>query len=132
MKTTIKWLGEQSYVGIDSHGLEVKINPKPQENEMLKPPDLLLMSLGSCTGLFFTPAVKELGLHVDHFEIELVGEKAKNPPKLFASIHIHLTIWGTATESQIEAAIEKSHERCFILHSLDPGIKVNTTFELQS
>lgn len=130
MKTTVRWLGEQSYLGLDENGIEIKINPKPQKNDMVKPPDLLLMSLGSCTGLFLTPAIKELGLDVDNFEIILTGEKAANPPKLFNAIMIHIKVWGNVTEPELALAIEKSHDRCFILHSLHPNIEVRTTFEI--
>ncbi|MDW7650477.1 MAG: OsmC family protein [Bacillota bacterium] len=130
MKTTVKWLGEQSYLGTDENGIAIKINPKPQVTDMVKPPDMLLMSLGSCTGLFFTPAVKELGLDIQTFEVVLTGEKAANPPELFKAINIHLKVWGSVTESQMEQAIAKSHQKCFILHSLHPDIEINTTFEI--
>ncbi|EEG76387.1 OsmC family protein [Dethiobacter alkaliphilus AHT 1] len=132
MKTKVKWMGEQSYVAVDNNGLEVKISPKPQQNDMLKPPDLLLMSLGSCTGLFFLPAAKELGLAIEHFEVVVTGEKANNPPKLFSSIHIHIDVWGQVTEDKVEKAIEKGHDKCFILHSLNPDIEIKTSFELKN
>lgn len=130
MKTTVKWLGEQSYLGRDENGNEIKINPKPKIYDMIKPPDLLLMSLGSCTGLFLTPAIKELGLDINDFEVVLTGEKAANPPALFSAINIHVKVWGSVTEPQLEQAMEKSHQKCFILHSLHPDIQIKSTFEI--
>lgn len=129
-ETTVKWLGDQSYLGRDENGIEIKINPKPKQDDMVKPPDLLLMSLGSCTGLFLTPAIKELGLDVNDFEIVLSGEKAANPPALFDAINIHLKVWGSVTEPQLEQVMIKSHQKCFILHSLHPDIEIRTTFEI--
>ena len=131
MKTIVKWSGGPSYVGMDVKENQVKISPKAAEEDAISPPDLLLMSLGSCKGIFFLPAVKELGLDVKDFEITLEGEKSKNPPKLFEKINIYFKVWGDVTKEDVKRAIKKSDEKCFIAYSLNPDIETETFTQIE-
>lgn len=130
MNSTVIWRGEQVYKGIDKNGNQVVIDPTTKADGSISPPDLLLMSLGSCKGIFFNPAVKEMGLEVQDFEISLTGEKSKQPNKLFNKININFRVWGDVTEQDVQKAIEKADTKCFIAHSLDPEIVMETSLEI--
>jgi len=124
MNVDIKWLKEKNFKGTTKNGEETLISPNKNLDGYISPPDLLLMSLGSCTGLFIMPAAKELGIALKDFDVSVKGTKSNNPPKLFEKITIAVTFFGDLTKEKAEEILEKSHQRCFILHSLDPSITI--------
>jgi len=130
MNVQVQWKGEQNFTGINKDDQKVLISPTESEKEMISPPDLLLMSLGSCTGLFVMPAAKSLNLALEDFHISVQGIKSDQPPKLFDQINIHVDFKGELSEQQAEEIIKKSHEKCFILHSLNPNITIESTFTI--
>jgi len=114
----------KSFVGEIKTGESLAISSAPDKKDAYSPPELVLLSLGACTGLFIPPAIKEYGYSVDDYQVEVSAEKSKNPPQLFESITIKVTFQGDLTEEEAKQIMEKSHQRCFILHSLNPNIKI--------
>lgn len=93
MQVKISWEGGHNFVGYDKNTSSIGISPKTEKN-MITPPNLLLMSLGSCTGLFIIPTAKSFGVKLEDFEIDLKGIKANNPSKLFDKIIIGINLIG--------------------------------------
>lgn len=131
MKVNIKWMDKQNFEGETADGQKIIISPNQKEPNVISPPDLLLMSLGSCTGLFILPAAKALGVTLDDFEISLNGFKSDAPPKLFDKIQIQVKFKGKLTKDQAQEILEAAHEKCFILHSLNPNIKIENIIKIQ-
>jgi len=131
MNTTIKWLEDKNFKGTTKDEEKILISPTKNLDGYISPPDLLLMSLGSCTGLFIMPAAKELGISLNDFDISVKGTKSNNPPKLFEKITITVTFFGHLTQEEAEEILEKSHQRCFILHSLDPSITIENEISIK-
>jgi putative redox protein len=88
------------------------------------------MSLGSCTGLFLIPSSKELNVDLENFDINLEGVKAKEPPKLFDKIILNVKLKGNLTEEEGYKVLERAHDKCFILKSLNPNIEIENNIEL--
>jgi putative redox protein len=132
MNINIKWAGKQNFTGENVHGQIIPISPDKNEVEMISPPDLLLMSLGSCTGLFVIPSAKAMGIELENFEIHVTGVKAETPPKLFDEINIHVKFVGAMSKKEAAAILESAHDKCFILKSLNPNIKINNFIEIES
>lgn len=126
MYVNVRPEGPQRFVATDRKEWALAIDPRPDAEEATSPPDLLLMSLASCTGLFMAPAAKELDLIYRDYAITAEGTKAKNPPKLFNAIDLTVTIYGEMSEAEGMALVEKAHDRCFILKSLNPNIEIRT------
>lgn len=132
MNVNIKWTGKQNFTGENVHGQVIPISPDKNEVEMISPPDLLLMSLGSCTGLFILPSAKAIGIELADFEIKVTGVKAEAPPKLFDEINIYVKFVGLLTMEEANVILEKAHEKCFVLKSLNPNIIINNFIEIES
>jgi len=131
MNININWLEDKNFKGTTKDGEGILISPTKNLNGYISPPDLLLMSLGSCTGLFIMPAAKELGVVLEDFDISVKGTKSENPPKLFEIITIAVTFIGDLSQDDAKEILEKSHQRCFILHSLDPDITIENEIILK-
>jgi len=132
MNVNIKWIGKQNFQAETIDGQKIDISPNQKDSGMISPPDLLLMSLGSCTGLFILPAAKALNVTIDNFEISLKGVKSDTPPKLFDKIQITVKFKGLLNEEQAHRVLEKAHEKCFVLHSLNPNIEIENIVEIQN
>lgn len=129
MNVNIKWLGKQKFEATSLDGEKVTISPNKNDLGTISPPDLLLMSLGSCTGLFLTPAAKSLNVDFKDFEISLEGTKSDTPPKLFDKIQVRIRFKGLSDRAKAEELVEAANARCFILHSLNPNIEIENIIE---
>ena len=127
-ETIVTWVEGNNYKAQMSRG-EITISSQPQEENTLKPPEMILASLGTCGGLFLKPILKEMGIKWDEFEVKLKGKKAK-PPKLFKEINMHYEIKAEISDQELEEALQKSHKKCLVMNTLNPNIKINTTFEI--
>lgn len=131
MNIDIKWLGSTSFEGVNNNGQKVLISPNPKEYDKISPPDLLLMSLGSCTGLFLMPAAKKLNVEIKDYAINVQGVKSNNPPNLFEKIIVTVKFKGDLSQEQAEEIIEESNKNCFVLHSLNPEIKIESVISVE-
>jgi putative redox protein len=130
MYVNIQWTGDQNFIATNNNNKEINIGTIKDDPNVITPPDLLLMSLGTCTGLFMMPAAKNLNIHIEDFNIQVKGIKAKEPPKLFDAIEIYVKIKGDLNKSQGEAIVKKAHDKCFILKSLNPNIEIISIIEM--
>lgn len=124
MQVKIDWMGEQSFIGYDQNALSLGISPNLEDKDKFSPPALLLMSLGSCTGLFIIPSAKSLGVKLKDFDIHLKGIKANKPPKLFYKIVEEINLVEDFEVTLAHKIINEAHKRCFILKSINPNIIV--------
>jgi putative redox protein len=131
MNIDIQWQAGQEFIGFDQKNNSIAISPQKGKEDYVSPPDLLLMSLGSCTGLFILPAAKALGVDLQTFDINVTGVKAETPPKLFDKIIVSIDLYGDLSEEAAEAVVEKAHEKCFILKSLNPNITIENKINIK-
>jgi len=131
MNVTINWKEKQLFEGKTLDNQVISISPKSENGDAISPPDLLLMSLGSCTGLFILPSAKAMDVNVENFEVSLEGVKSTTPPKLFDKIIITVKFKGDLTKEEAQKVLEKAHEKCFILHSLNPNIEIENIIQIE-
>ncbi len=124
MQVKIDWMGKQSFIGYDQKALSLGISPNIEDKDKFSPPALLLMSLGSCTGLFIIPSAKSLGIKLEDFDIQLKGVKSNKPPKLFDKIIEEINLVGDFEGGLAHKIVNEAHKRCFILKSINPNITI--------
>ena len=106
----VKWLEGKQFVGVDSTAHSVVIS-SPADGVGVKPSDLLLLSLASCTaydvvGILEKKRQKLLGLTV-----EVSGEQEPDPPWPFRHIHTIYRLRGDLDEKAVKQAIELSESK---------------------
>jgi putative redox protein len=65
---------------------------------------------------------------VESIEVEAVGERAESAPRRFLSITLTYDVRGPGGEDakKVQRALDLSRDKyCSVLHSLDPGIKID-------
>ena len=98
----------------------------------MKPSELLLLSLGSCTahdvvGILLKKRQKLTGL-----EVRVTAEQAPDPPWTYTSFHVHFTATGRGLdEKAVRDAIELSDAKyCSVSATLKLGVPVTHDFEI--
>ncbi len=112
MKAKIIQIEGLSFVGKSESNHWVTIDgPKDffGSEEASHPMELVLLSLGSCTGSDLAWVLKKKKIDLRKFEINLDAERSDEHPKVFTKIHIEYVFYGHKLNPvHLERAIELS------------------------
>ncbi len=139
----LKWIGGDSrmFVGRDSFGHTVVAGPwrregdeKWQEWKGLKPSDLLVISLCSCSAYDVVEILKKQRQDLTELYITADARQAPEPPYQFTDIHLHYIISGKDLSPQkAEKAIELSQNKyCSVAATIRGVAKITYTYEVKS
>lgn len=129
--TTLKWIAGKRFVGIDSTNHSVVLST-PEEGVGIKPSDLLLIALASCTAVDVVEILTKKRMPLNHLEIRCSGEQDSDPPWTFRKIHLHYTVAGrNLTEKAVQQAIQLSEEKyCSVAATVRATAEITTEFEI--
>ncbi len=98
-----------------------------------RPMELLLMSLGGCTGMDVLSILVKMKQSVEDFHIELEGEHAPEHPKIYTKIEMIYVVTGNVDVVKLERAIELSEEKyCSISAMLRAGgVNIQTSYRIE-
>jgi putative redox protein len=128
---TVKWISGKQFIGIDSTQHSVVIST-PDEGVGIKPSELLLIALSSCTAVDVVEILAKKRMPLNHLEIRCTGEQDQDPPWTFRKIHLHYTVGGRdLTEKAVEQAIQLSEEKyCSVAATIRATAQIVTEFEI--
>ena len=107
----ITWHENLSFVGVDStdHGIVIST---PDDKIGVKPSDLILMSLGSCTAYDMVNILTKKRQPLTDLVIEVSGEQDEHPPWVFTSFHMDIKVYGNGlSERAVREALRLSEEK---------------------
>ena len=128
---TIKWIEGKQFVGIDSTKHSVVI-ATPDEGIGIKPSELLLLALASCSAVDVVEILEKKRMPLNHLEISATGEQDQDPPWTFRKITLHYKIGGkNLTEKAVAQAIQLSEEKyCSVAATIRGTAEICTEFEI--
>jgi len=121
------------FTGTDSGKHSVVISSHDPENHTgVKPSDLLLLALGSCSAYDVVKILGKQKAGLSRCEITVSAEQENAPPYAFHSIHLHFDLSGENLENQsIERAIELSlHKYCSVAATLREATRLTSSFHV--
>jgi putative redox protein len=129
--TTVQWLSGKRFVGIDSTNHAVVLSSK-DEGVGVKPSDMLLIALASCTAVDVVEILSKKRLPLDSLEIITTGEQDADPPWTFRKIHLKYRLGGLGlTDKAVEQAIQLSEEKyCSVAATVRATAEITTEFEI--
>ena len=138
----VKWTGEDSqmFIGRDSFGHVLMAGSWPQDEndewqewKAIKPSDLLLLSLASCSAYDVVMILKRQRQPLTNLYISVDGTQAPEPPYQFTNIHLHYTAEGDGlAASKLERAIKLSEEKyCSVAATISGVAKITHSFEIK-
>lgn len=131
-EATIKWLpGGLTFIGTDSTKHSVVLSPV-SEGTGIKPSDLLLIAVGSCTAVDVVGILEKKRTPLSGMEIVVSGEQDVSPPWTFRKVHVHYKLRGSGlTAKAVEQAILLSEEKyCSVASTIRGVAELSNSFEI--
>ena len=127
----VRWIGEQKFVGIDSTNHSVVLST-PGEGIGMKPSELLLVALASCTAVDVVQILNKRRIVLNSLEIQVNAEQDQDPPWTFRKIWLKYLVSGEKiTDKDIATAIELSEGKyCSVAATLRGKAEIITEYEI--
>lgn len=102
------------------HTIQVDVSPQFGGNSLgPEPKQLLLVSLGACTGLDVISILRKKRQDVTHYSINVLATEATDHPKIYTSILVEHVVGGRSIDPRaVDRAIELSITRYCPVHAL--------------
>lgn len=127
----VRWTGGQTFVGTDSTNHSVVIST-PAEGVGMKPSELLLVALASCTAVDVVDILAKKHTPLDCLEIRATGEQDADPPWAFRKIHLCYSLQGKGlTPKNVEQALQLSEEKyCSVAATVRGVAQIDYDYEI--
>lgn len=97
MEARVKWAGDLTFVGHGNTGHGVVMDAGTADGGLgigASPMEMLLMGAGGCASIDVVMILGKARQKVTDLVIELSGERAEAPPRVFTNIHMHFKVTG--------------------------------------
>ncbi len=125
----VKWVGEEEFLATMPSGRAVPFDGKSIAGA--GPMEILLGALGSCTAIDIVLILEKKRQHLATLEIEISGERAKDPPSVWIKIEMVYRLTGQLEEKAVRDAIELSQNKyCSVAAMLRKTAEITYRFEI--
>jgi putative redox protein len=131
MSVTITWEGDIRFRALTEDGHEL---PFDGTREMgASPTEGLLAALAACMGIDVVDILRKGRQDVDRCEIEIAGERRKDPPRRFTSVRMEFRLTGRElSRSRVERAIELSRTTyCSVWQTIAPDVELDVKLTIE-
>jgi putative redox protein len=131
-KTVIQLTGQDLFFGYTPSGNKVTIDTDHIRNSAPSPMELLLLALGSCTGVDVISILRKKRQKVNDYKIEVRGQRRDEHPRSYKRIEVHHIVTGRSiSERSLEQAIKLSEEKyCSVAATFRPTAEIVSSFEI--
>jgi putative redox protein len=128
----VRYGGAGFFIGVSPSGHAVTIDTGHERSTAPTPMELLLIALGSCTGVDVVSILEKKRQRVTDYRVEVTGERREEFPKRFEKMHIRHIVTGVQLDpTAIARAIELSEEKyCSVAATLRPTVEIISSFEI--
>ncbi len=133
-EVTVKWLESQRYVGVDGTGHGIVISSSGSDGGIgVRPTDLLLLSLGSCTAYDIVNILSKKRQKLTSLEVRVTGKQREEMPWDFVEFHVRYTLQGeNLSEKAVREAVELSAQKyCSISATLKCNAEIKYEYEIK-
>ena len=131
-KATIHFAGNDFFVGVTPSGHAQAIETDSARAAAATPMELLLIALGSCTGVDVISILKKKRQQVTDYRIEVSGERRAEFPKSYTRLHVkHIVRGRGVSAAAVAGAIELSETKyCSVAATLRGSAEIVTSYEI--
>jgi putative redox protein len=125
-----RWSGHKVKFDVESasgHTASVDEPPVFGDDDAMRPTEMLLGALGSCTGLNAVLLLKKFKQPLKSLEVQVEGEQEKEWPRAFIKIEVTFVLgWdGKHENEKVDSALDMACNRyCPIHATLSRGVKI--------
>ena len=111
-QASVRWVEGEQFLSVGPSGHALVMDADRERNTGPGPMELLLVALGGCSGSDVVSILKKKRQALTGLSIELSGERAPDPPKVWTRIKIHFRVVGKGINPRgVEQAIELSRTK---------------------
>ena len=120
------------FVGHTPSGHPVLLDTDHTRNSAPTPMELLLVALGSCTGVDVVSILRKKRQVVLAYRVEVRGERRAEHPRSYSRMKVHHIVTGrNISEQSVAQAIQLSEEKyCSVAATLRPTAEIVSSFEI--
>jgi putative redox protein len=127
----VKWVEREQFVGVTPSGHAVAIDSDRERNTASGPMELLLVALGACTATDVVSILAKKRQKLESLEVEVSGERATEPPKVWTKLEIVYKLRGQLDEKAVRDAISLSESKyCSVSAMLKKTADVSFRYEI--
>ncbi|MBN1679315.1 MAG: OsmC family protein [Anaerolineae bacterium] len=131
---TVTWVQKFQFVGTDSTKHSVVVSTPDDENGVgMKPSELLLISLASCTAYDVVNILQKKRKLLSSVRVDVEGQQQETAPWPFTHIHLHYVVVGSdITARDVDKAIHLSHEKyCSVSATLRASVEITHDYDVR-
>ena len=130
---TVRWIDGEQFEAVGPSGLRLLMDSDRESNRGPGPMELLLVALGACSATDVVEILKKKRQVLSGLTVELSGERAPEPPRVWTKIRIHFRVTGKGIEPRaIEHAIELSRDKyCSVAATLARTADIEWTHAIE-
>jgi putative redox protein len=131
-KAVVELLAPDIFEGLSPSGHPVLIDTDRDRNGAPSPMELLLLALGSCTGVDVVSILRKKRQLVTDYRVEVRGERRDEYPRSYKRMEVHHIVTGrNISERSVAQAIELSEQKyCSVAATLRPTVEIVSSFEI--
>jgi len=98
------------------------------------PVEMLLESLGGCTGSDIVLILDKMRTPAERLEIAIEGDRRRSEPRFYTDVHMRFDVWGGGIDpDKMARAVRLSLEKyCSVYHSLRSDLKTTAEFRIHA
>ena len=102
-------------------------------NAGIRPKELLLLSLGGCTGADVASILQKKRIKLDGYEMNLTADATEDYPQVYTKIHIEYVFYGKDVQAKdVERAIELSQTKyCGVTAMLSKAMEITHSYRIE-
>jgi putative redox protein len=127
----VRWLEANKFVAYGPSGHAVPLDSDRTSNTAPGPMELLLLGLGACTATDVVEILKKKRQKLESLEVEVGGDRAKEPPTVWVKLDIVYRLRGELDEKAVKDAIQLSEDKyCSVAAMLRKTAQISFRYEI--
>lgn len=134
-QVNVTWEGNMKFVGADNNGFKVPMDASDiygGKNEGTRPMDLMLMSLGGCTGIEVGHILNKMRVAYERLDVEVNGNRVKEHPMVFSDIQMIYRLSGESIPiEKVTKAIQMAEQvYCSAANMMNKVAEITCSIEI--
>jgi putative redox protein len=131
-KAVVQLVGADLFDACTPSGHVVRIDTDRDRNSAPSPMELLLIALGSCTGVDVVSILKKKREDLTDYRVEVRGQRRAEHPRSYQRMEVHHIVTGrNISERSVAQAIDLSEQKyCSVAATLRPTAEIVSTYEI--
>lgn len=131
-KATVKWAGDDFFIGIPPSGHALIIDSKGDRRSGYSPLEMLLVSVAACTAADVVSILEKKRQKVTAYNVQVSGTRADDHPRKFTAFHVHHIVQGrSVSEKAVADAVALSDQKyCSVAATVRPTATITTSYEV--